>query len=101
MEAKGFLSRGNIDLVFLDIQMLKISGMAFLKSFTLKPLIIITTAFPNFVLEGFKLNVLDYLVKPITLERFLKSANRIRDILENKRQENEVPSANHIFLKCS
>ncbi len=72
-EANSVLSQGKIDLMFLDIQMPKIKGLDFLKSLAVKPLTIITTAYPNFALEGFELNVLDYLVKPITPERFLES----------------------------
>src|SRR5882724_8585705 len=82
LEANSVLSREKIDLMFLDIQMPKIKGLDFLKSLSVKPLTIITTAYPNFALEGFELNVLDYLVKPITPERFLKAVNRSREMME-------------------
>jgi len=75
LEALPFLETTNIDLLFLDIQMPKINGLDFLKSLQNPPLVVITTAYPSFALEGFQLNVLDYLVKPITFQRFFKAAD--------------------------
>lgn len=73
------LDQQPIDLVFLDIHMPKMSGIDFLKMTSNPPIVIITTAFPNFALESFQLNVLDYMVKPITFERFMSAANKARD----------------------
>lgn len=73
------LDRQSIDLIFLDIQMPKMSGIDFLKMTSNPPIAIITTAFPNFALESFQLNVLDYMVKPITFERFMSAANKAWD----------------------
>jgi len=70
------LNSGSIDLIFLDIQMPKITGLEFIKTLENPPLIIICTAFPSYAIEGFDLNVLDYLVKPITNSRFLKAVNK-------------------------
>ena len=81
LEANQVLAREAIDLIFLDIQMPRIRGIDFLRGLKDPPLVIITTAYPHFALEGFELNVLDYLVKPITPERFLKSVNRVRDVI--------------------
>ncbi len=94
MEANEVLASEKIDLMFLDIQMPRIRGIDFLKTLTHKPLVIITTAYPNFALEGFELNVLDYLVKPITPERFLQSVNRARTILQQ-----QPGTADHFFVK--
>lgn len=100
MEASQVLSQEKIDLMFLDIEMPKIRGTDFLRGLTTKPLVIITTAYPNFALEGFELNVLDYLVKPITPERFLRSVNRAQEFLQS--QQSAAPSSNtFFFIKCS
>jgi DNA-binding LytR/AlgR family response regulator len=81
-EANQVLARESIDLIFLDIQMPRIRGIDFLRGLKDPPLVIITTAYPHFALEGFELNVLDYLVKPISPDRFLKSVNRAREVME-------------------
>jgi DNA-binding LytR/AlgR family response regulator len=81
-EANQVLVREPIDLIFLDIQMPRIRGIDFLRGLKDPPLVIITTAYPHFALEGFELNVLDYLVKPISPDRFLKSVNRAREMME-------------------
>jgi len=100
LEANKVLSNEKIDLIFLDIQMPKISGLDFLKSLPVKPLTIITTAYPNFALQGFELNVLDYLVKPITPERFLKAANRAREMMESRNPDNSARQE-YFFIKCN
>src|SRR5882757_5207088 len=100
LEANKVLSHDKIDLMFLDIQMPKVRGLDFLKSLPEKPLTIITTAYPNFALEGFELNVLDYLVKPITPERFLKAVNRGREMMEY-RQPATAAAEEYFFIKCN
>jgi len=77
LEAMQFLATNNVDLMFLDINMPKLSGFDFLKTLTIKPQVIVTTAYQEFALEGFELNVSDYLLKPFSFERFLKAANKI------------------------
>jgi DNA-binding LytR/AlgR family response regulator len=76
IEANEWMKSNTIDLIFLDIQMPMISGIDFLKTLKNPPLVIITTAYPNHALEGFDLNVLDYLLKPISMERFIKAINK-------------------------
>jgi DNA-binding LytR/AlgR family response regulator len=93
LEANQVLARETIDLIFLDIQMPRIRGIDFLRGLRNPPLVIITTAYPNFALEGFELNVLDYLVKPIGPERFLKSVNRAREVMERV--------DDFFFIKCN
>ena len=75
----AMLEKNAVDLIFLDIQMPKMTGLDFLKMTSVKPMVVITTAFPGFALEGFELDVLDYLVKPITFERFFKAVSKALD----------------------
>ncbi len=91
LKAAEQISRGEVQLIFLDIQMPKISGLDFLKTIQHPPPVIFTTAFPQFALEGFELNALDYLVKPVSFERFLKAALRAKEYYEI-RQLNEPGS---------
>lgn len=92
LKAAEQISRGDVQLLFLDIQMPKISGLDFLKSLQHTPPVIFTTAFPQYALDGFELNALDYLVKPISFERFLKASLRAKEYYE-VRQLNEEESA--------
>jgi DNA-binding LytR/AlgR family response regulator len=98
--ANQVLAQQPIDLIFLDIQMPKIRGIDFLRSLKAPPLVIITTAYPHFALEGFELNVLDYLVKPITPERFLRSVNRALELMENRQRGDTLPVDDFFFIKC-
>lgn len=76
IEATHLLNQSRIDILFLDINMPGLSGISFARSLTVSPLIIFTTAYPEFAVEGFELNATDYLVKPYSFERFLKAVNR-------------------------
>lgn len=82
LKATKLLSDGNIQLIFLDIQMPKITGLDFFKTLHLAPPVIFTTAYPQYALDGFELNALDYLVKPISFERFLKAAMKAKEYYE-------------------
>jgi DNA-binding LytR/AlgR family response regulator len=105
VEAEQFLKSNKVDLMFLDIQMPKLSGIDFLKSLTDPPKVIFTTAYSEFALEGYELNVIDYLLKPITFERFSKAVNKALEIfdLENQIMETSIiSSANKsIVIKSS
>jgi DNA-binding LytR/AlgR family response regulator len=87
VKAAGFLNTNSVQLIFLDIQMPKISGLEFLKTLLHPPPVIFTTAYPQHALEGFELNALDYLVKPVSFERFLKAALKAKEYYE-VRQKN-------------
>ena len=76
MEAQSFLQKQRIDLLFLDIQMPDVTGLSFLRSLQKKPVTILTTAYTEYALQGYELFVLDYLLKPISFERFFQAASR-------------------------
>lgn len=75
------LKSNNVDLLFLDIQMPDISGLEFLKTINPQPFVIFTTAYRKYALEGYEHNTIDYLLKPISFERFLKAVNKLNDIM--------------------
>ncbi|UTN05985.1 LytTR family DNA-binding domain-containing protein [Flavobacterium bizetiae] len=81
IDAVSFINQNNVDLIFLDIQMPHFSGIDFLNTIEKKPLVIFTTAFSDYAVEGFNLGAVDYLVKPIPFHRFLKSVVRAQQIL--------------------
>jgi DNA-binding LytR/AlgR family response regulator len=80
IEALAFLQRHTVDLLFLDILMPHLLGTSFIRTLNNPPKVIFTTAFRKFAVEGFELNAVDYLVKPISFERFLKAVNRVLEI---------------------
>jgi DNA-binding LytR/AlgR family response regulator len=102
LEARDALQNEQIDLMFLDIQMPQITGIDFLKSLNNPPLVIFTTAYPNYAVEGFELDALDYLLKPISFDRFLKAVNRaVEQIKLHKQAEAEmVAGEDYFFVKA-
>lgn len=105
-EANDVLNDHDVDLMFLDINMPQLTGTDFLKGLTDPPVTIFTTAYPNYALEGFELNALDYLVKPISTERFLTACNRAIEQAELKQKANagtvveESSGADFFFVKA-
>ncbi len=83
-EALGMINDSGTDLIFLDINMPRLSGIEMVKTLEHPPLVIFTTAYPEFALEGFELDVVDYLEKPFSFERFLKAVNKALDRLPVK-----------------
>lgn len=90
LEANEVLKHEDVDLMFLDIQMPQLTGIDFLKTLNKPPLVIFTTAYPNYALEGFELNALDYLLKPISLERFIKAVNKAIEQVELLKKDKVV-----------
>ena len=82
ISANNFISSNEVDLMFLDIQMPGITGLDFIRSLKKKPLVILTTAYPEYALDGFDLDVVDYLLKPVRLDRFIKSVNKAKELYE-------------------
>ena len=106
LELLHLIDQQKVDLVFLDIQMPKMNGIDFLKILQKPPMVIITTAYPSYALEGFQLNVLDYLLKPITFGRFFKAAAKARDYSRlllrqvSGDQGKAEPDDDYFFIKC-
>lgn len=98
LEALEFIRKEPIDLLFLDIQMPVLKGTEFLRVLENPPLVVITTAYEQFALEGFELNAVDYLVKPIPFERFLKAVNRAHDQYLLRRGKENTESDRSFFF---
>ena len=97
--ATDYLRSNAVDLIFLDIHLPKLKGMAFLKTLTNPPAVIITTAYHQYALEGFNLNVTDYLLKPFEFERFLVAVTRVKITQTEKHRSIEEPAEkDHLFL---
>jgi DNA-binding LytR/AlgR family response regulator len=94
LEAMKVLQQQPADLIFLDIQMPGLTGLQFIQSMTEKPMIILITAYEKYALEGFNLNVTDYLVKPVSLDRFVKACNKAKELYELKNRTNKDGPSN-------
>ena len=83
LEARKFLEQDTVDAIFCDINMPDLNGMDFIKSLQAPPLIVFTTAYSEYAVEGFKVNAVDYLLKPFGLDDFRRAANRIKERQES------------------
>jgi DNA-binding LytR/AlgR family response regulator len=105
LEALTFLQENPVDLIFLDINMPKLSGINFVRSLEHPPMIIFTTAYAEYAVEGFELDAVDYLLKPIAFNRFLKAANKAIEhkkawkIIEKNHGENDNSVADYLMIK--
>ncbi len=105
LEANDALKNFDVDLMFLDIQMPQLTGTDFLKTLSNPPLVVFTTAYANYAIEGFELNAIDYLLKPISLERFMKAVNKAVEQIELQRKDSAATitssdDPNFIFVKA-
>jgi two-component system, LytTR family, response regulator len=96
--ATEWLRENTVDLIFLDIHLPKLKGMAFLKTLINPPAVIVTTAYHQYAVEGFNLNVTDYLLKPFEFERFLTAVTKVRIQQKEKQPSAEAPGKDFIFL---
>lgn len=98
-----FLKDNDVDLIFLDIHLPKISGIDFLKILPYRPHVILTTAFSEYALEGYELNVVDYLLKPFSFQRFVQAVNKVPGNQKgNTKQDTDIETANarnEVFIK--
>jgi len=103
LKAYRVLEQEKIDLIFLDINMPQMTGFAFIENLSYKPLIVITTAYREYAVKSFELNILDYLVKPIPFNRFLKTINKVYQqvYVSNKAADVSLQQEPHIFLKVN
>ncbi len=104
LEAMTLLQKGNIDLLFCDIQMPQITGVDFIRSLLHPPKVIFTTAYRDYAIDAFELNVVDYLLKPISFERFTKAINHFLELQTatsaSSSEEEETETRDFIFLKA-
>ncbi len=103
LEAKEVLNTQEVDLIFLDIRLPGMTGLNFLRSLQNPPLVVLTTAYAEYALKSYEFNVIDYLLKPISFERFSKAVNKIVDgklFREIVKEKGNLP-ADHIFIKSN
>ncbi|MDW3646821.1 MAG: LytTR family DNA-binding domain-containing protein [Bacteroidia bacterium] len=98
IDAANYLQDKEVDLMFVDINMPDLSGMDFVKSLTQRPEVIFTTAYSEYAIEGFKVDALDYLLKPISYSGFLKAASKANSIISLKQQKNSASTQGDNFL---
>ncbi|MEP7228703.1 MAG: LytTR family DNA-binding domain-containing protein [Ginsengibacter sp.] len=103
LEAREILSKQDVDLMFLDIQLPGMTGLNFLRSLQHPPLVVLITAYSEYAVESYEFNIIDYLLKPVSFERFSKTIDKIVDgglFLQTSKERERLP-ADHIFVKSN
>jgi DNA-binding LytR/AlgR family response regulator len=98
LEANSYLKNQKIDILFLDINMPKLSGISFVKSLKAPPSIVFITAYPEYAVEGFEVDAVDYLLKPVSFERFRTAVNRL---LERLSENNDTKNRTHLMVRAN
>src|SRR3569833_294079 len=98
-KTEAFLQNNHADLMLLDIEMPKVSGLELLKKADIKPLVILTTAFPQYALEGYELDIIDYLLKPFAFSRFLKAVQKAKDFADMKNNKAANIFSSYLFVR--
>ncbi|KOH43035.1 LytR/AlgR family response regulator transcription factor [Sunxiuqinia dokdonensis] len=101
LEASSKLKENPVDLMFLDVNMPRLSGLELLKNLTNPPLVVLTTAYSDYAMEGYELNILDYLKKPFSFERFFKAVQKAEDQLLLRQAHKNENDSNYIFIKAN
>lgn len=101
IEAMKILQHEDIDLIFLDIQMPGLTGLQFIKTITSKPMFILITAYEKYALQGYELDVVDYLVKPVSLDRFIKACNKAWELFQLKtKKQTDKETLPYFFINA-
>lgn len=100
IEATNWMQKSDVDLIFLDIQMPKVTGIEFVKNLKNPPLTVFTTAYPEYAIESYELDIVDYLLKPISFPRFMKAALKAKEILA-QHEPHQISNDGFFFVKCS
>jgi len=98
-KAGAYLHDNEVDIMFLDIEMPKVSGLQLLQNTLIKPLVILTTAFPQYALEGYELDIIDYLLKPFAFSRFLKAVQKAKEYSDLKNGNSANLFSSYLFVK--
>jgi two-component system, LytTR family, response regulator len=99
LEAFSVVQDENIDIIFCDIQMPEVNGLDFVRSLKDPPIVVFTTAYSEYAVEGFNLDAADYLVKPVAFERFLKAVNKAKAALKDSKGRSTIDRGQHLFVK--
>jgi DNA-binding LytR/AlgR family response regulator len=99
-EALKYINKFPVDLIFLDIQMPSINGIDFYKNLDKNVMVIFTTAFPEYAVDGFELNAVDYLMKPFSFERFMQSVNKAKEYFNFINSSSSEIAQNHFFIRA-